>query len=207
MFNKQITVSESAARQYGLSSAVLLQQLHNQDAARDWVKEVSLFALCTWWDESTVKRLVTKLETSGELTTSKQDGNRLVRLGGVKSTNDKQKTEQIALFSVKTPKKKKKSQTPLQTMNQALRTVMNTPKTVAYTRHLRFAKKILADGYTTVQVETWYGEGGWWYKNYWKGENGWTPQQRDIEDTLEMASDNKQKQTTGSTKGASLWDN
>jgi hypothetical protein len=48
-------------------------------------------------------------------------------------------------------------------------------------------RELFSAGYTVEQVETWYGQGGWWYKNDWRGHRGQPPTAEQILATIALA--------------------
>lgn len=51
----------------------------------------------------------------------------------------------------------------------------------------QITKKLIKGGYEPAQIKSWYGQGGWWYKHYWKGKKGSPPDNGDIEKTVKQA--------------------
>lgn len=48
-------------------------------------------------------------------------------------------------------------------------------------------KELWAAGYSVEQIEQWYGEGGWWYREDWRGKKGSFPTPEDIQATVVQA--------------------
>ena len=73
------------------------------------------------------------------------------------------------------------------TVMKALGNVMHLDLELNAGRLGKLAKQVRSAGYTAEQVQAWFGGGGWWYKEHWKGKRGENPNQADITNSLLLA--------------------
>ena len=180
-----VSFSSTNSKKYGVSSAIVLEYLQSflayreiplaLDTVLDWGK--------TWSTQSNIKRTLTTLEKKGLITIANQLGcDRVLLTSVIKSV-------QPTLIDIQ---EEEKPRSPVHLMNEAIIEITKTnTKLVAYTRYMRYAKSLVEADYTADELLLWYGEGGWWYTEHWKGQRAAPPTQNDISQTIISAKEHK----------------
>lgn len=88
---------------------------------------------------------------------------------------------------------------PHQEMILTLAFVMGVDANLNAGKIVRTASDLRKAGYTALQVLSCYGEGGWWYKEDWRGKKGEHPTLSAIRETIQEASKN-------GGEGAGAWE-
>lgn len=188
--NDTVTVSKEAISKYGATGAVILQLLYAEYGWRipldtdEWKTGILNFI-----QPQILSRTLTNLEAKGLIT---------IQNNYIVFEQHKPKKKEKSIL----PETKKKTAASLPwAMAKALIEVFKLPEALANpNRYLRFAEKLLAEGYTPENIRDWYGDGGWWYKEYWLGrDNNSPPTQNLIVTTIESARRNIKAKPKSST--------
>ena len=180
-----VSFNSNNSKKYGVSSAIVLEYLQSFLSYRDIPLALDTVISWgqTWSTSSNIKRTLTILEKKGLITISNQLGCDRVLLTSV------DKSVQPTLIDVQAEQKPK---SPVHLMNEAIIEITHTnTKLVAYTRYMRYAKSLVEAGYTAEELVLWYGDGGWWYTEHWKGQRATPPTQNDISQTIVSAKEHK----------------
>jgi len=81
-----------------------------------------------------------------------------------------------------------KKLTPQQAMYKAIIDVCKLDeKLVPRGRFAKFSMALIAAGYTPEMLVDMYGDGGWWYREHWRGQQGNAPTEAHIRNTIGIA--------------------
>jgi len=186
MFIKQgdtVTVTRESLRTFGPTAAIILQELYREygsDITLNFQEWCSPGGCLDFLDPTLVKSTITKLETR----------NKIIVEGDVIYLFGREKKQQSVAGILGIPEPEEPEKTKKNTDNFAMAHVLcevtgqadglHTPK-----RFLRLASDLLSAKYTIDDIKNRYGKDGWWYKNEFKGQKGYAPNESDIRRTID----------------------
>ena len=181
--DETVCISKASIRKYGATGAVILQLCYAEYGpiipleVSEWC---SPGGILDFIQPEIVSRTLTGLISKGLI---KDQGSQILLTEGTKRKTEEEASQTSIFGEVK---KKSKRGTRQWSMAVKIQEVTKTTDTTTPNRYLKFAE-ILLQNYTEEDIEKWYGNNSWWYKNYWKGQQGMSPTQKDITDTVTMA--------------------
>lgn len=169
LINNLIFFDLELARKYGVDLAILLQFIHTRNPPDNPL----LLAKHLPFTQEKIAKMLTELKA--DKTIYLQD--KRLYIGNTEK-------QQTIIPEVKKTKKTKEP-TPVDFMNEALRTIFKADEYIPYTRYLKLAKQLIEDGHTPEYIVQRYTDPyGYWYTQTTKGKQNKPPTEFDIRQTI-----------------------
>jgi len=183
-----VLLSKESIKKYGATGATILQITYSVYGPRiplevdEWC---SPGGILDFIQPEIVKRTLTGLDKNGLIT---------IEDTVIVLSEHKKESKEETIFDKKKEKTNRKASPAWEMAIAIIQVCKDNPQLTSPKRYLKFASSLIELGYTKEDILKWYGHGGWWYKNQYKGEMGNPPNQYNISKTIEMAKKGVKKQ-------------